>query len=483
MPSSRAVHDSLDHPVIDADGHTIEFMPAVREYLKSLAGGDVAARVFSNDGGNPINFGWYRNLDETRRTERRARPPWWGFPSENTYDRTTAMLPKLMHERIGEAGVDFSIVYPTAGLFALGTPMEEPRRAFCRAINLYHADVFAPYRDRLCPVAVIPMHTPEEAIEELNYAVETLGFTAVLMAGIVTRPIEAAGSDRFATWIDHLGIDSLYDYDPVWKRCVELKVVPAFHSGGMGWGSRNSVNNYMFNHIGHFAAAGEATCKSLFMAGVTRRFPSLNFAFLEGGTGWAANLYNDLLGHWEKRSRDHISRYDPRRLDLELMSKLFASHGAEVSSKIPESALREALAPLAENLEHEQMLDEWAPIGVERAEDIRDRFVQPFYFGCEADDSMNAMAFDTRLNGLGARLNAIFSSDIGHWDVPDLTEVLEEAYELVERDLFAGTDFRDFTFANVTKMYGGMNPAFFDGTVVQAACAAELERVAREPET
>jgi len=40
-----------------------------------------------------------------------------------------------------------------------------------------------------------------------------------------------------------------------------------------------------------------------------------------------------------------------------------------------------------------------------------------------------------------ARLNAIFSSDIGHWDVPDITEVTEEAHELVDKGLIAGAIF------------------------------------------
>src|ERR1700683_2736065 len=34
----------------------------------------------------------------------------------------------------------------------------------------------------------------------------------------------------------------------------------------------------------------------------TRRFPSLKFAFLEGGVGWGCSLYNDLIGHWAKRN-------------------------------------------------------------------------------------------------------------------------------------------------------------------------------------
>ena len=38
------------------------------------------------------------------------------------------------------------------------------------------------------------------------------------------------------------------------------------------------------------------------MGGVARRFPDLRIAFLEGGVGWAVNLYNQLFEHWEKRN-------------------------------------------------------------------------------------------------------------------------------------------------------------------------------------
>ena len=61
-------------------------------------------------------------------------------------------------------------------------------------------------------------------------------------------------------------------------------------------------NNFVYNHIGNFAAAGELTCRSLLFGGVPLRFPELRFAFQEGGTAWACNLYSDIVGHWEKRN-------------------------------------------------------------------------------------------------------------------------------------------------------------------------------------
>jgi hypothetical protein len=83
-------------------------------------------------------------------------------------------------------------------------------------------------------------------------------------------------------------------------------------------------------------------------------------------------------------------------------------------------------------------------------------------------------AFNGKVNPLGARLQAIFSSDIEHWDVPDMTEVLEKAYELVEEQIITEADFRDFVFANPASLYAGMNPDFFTGTVVEGAVGSLL---------
>ena len=66
-----------------------------------------------------------------------------------------------------------------------------------------------------------------------------------------------------------------------------------------------------------------------------------------------------------------------------------------------------------------------------------------------------------------ARLNALFSSDIGHFDVPDMEDVVPEAYELVEHELITADDFRDFMFTNAVRFWGEVNPDFFKGTVVE----------------
>ena len=76
-----------------------------------------------------------------------------------------------------------------------------------------------------------------------------------------------------------------------------------------------------------------------------------------------------------------------------------------------------------------------------------------FYFGCEADDPLTATAFDTDRNPLGARLKPIFASDIGHWDVPDIREVLPEAWEMVEHGHIDEAEFRAFTYGNACELW------------------------------
>ena len=116
-------------------------------------------------------------------------------------------------------------------------------------------------------------------------------------------------------------------------------------------------------------------------------------------------------------------------------------------------------------------LDEFAALEIESAEEIPGLFVPNFFFGCEADDPMNAVAFQEDLWPFGARLGAFYGSDIGHFDVPDMRNVLPEAYENVEKGLMNTANFRDFVFENPARFYTDSNPAFFDDTTIADAVA------------
>lgn len=476
--SSREIRKRLGHPVIDADGHWLEFGPSVSDYIKEV-GGPNAVSSFRRRAGYVMKS--LSMTPEERAQSRRAQEAFWGVPTRNTLDRATAMLPRLLYDRLEEFGFDFTVLYPTAGLAVGYIPEDELRQTTCRAFNMYVAHQFGEFSDRMTPAAVVPMHTPNEAIAELDYIVKELGLKVVVMASMVPRPIPAATPGegelrRFTTWADTFGIDSPYNYDPVWAKCVELGVMPTFHAGTRGAGYRTSPTNFVYNHIGHFAVAGEAVAKGLFLGGVTRRFPSLKFAFLEGGVGWACGLYSDLIGHWKKRNRRALEEVNPANLDRKLMQELFEQFGGKkLSSQLETSALFEGLAAVGTG--NVADLDDFSACGIESAQDIRELFTRSFYFGCESDDPINAWAFNSRVNPFKARLKTLLGSDIGHFDVVNMNEVLEEAYELVEDGLISDEDFREFVFVNPARFWAEGNPAFFQGTVLESETASVLREM------
>jgi predicted TIM-barrel fold metal-dependent hydrolase len=468
VTDAATIRDRLDHPVIDADGHIVEFLPLIRDFLVEEAGESVAKRFDDTLGSSST----IRALDiDARRELGIARTGWWGVPSANTLDRATAMLPHLLYDRLDELGLDIAVLYPTAGLMAMALDDAELRCALARACNRYAAESYAAFADRLLPVAVVPNYTPEEALAELEHAVVQLGLKPVLFGGLVLRVAPGHDGDRAARWVDGLGLDSAHDYDPVWARCAELGVSPTFHSTGIGFGSRVSPTNYVANHIGNFAAGSEAVCRSLLFGGAMRRFPELRFAFLEGGVAWAANLYADVVGHWEKRNRAALAHYDPRALDRAQLDDLVRAHGSDAFTT-RWSRVDASLRFLSDPDEDPAALDEFAASGFESAEQIRDVFAEQCFFGCEADDPMNTLAFDDRLHPMGARLQAMFASDIGHWDVPDFRGVLGEAWELVEDGRLDDDAFRRFAFEHAARLFTATRPDFFAGTIVEDAVAA-----------
>jgi predicted TIM-barrel fold metal-dependent hydrolase len=442
-----AIKDQLDHPVIDGDGHFREFRPAVADLVRDLGGAELERRL----------------LERPMSGIRPRKRPVWGTTMD-ALDHMTSVLPALQSERAEELGLDFSVMYPTMGLSAMSDPDDELRPVLVRAINTYVAELFSGHRHRLEPVATVSLHDPGEAVAQLEHAVLDLGFKAIVTSGVVRRTQHPSGDAE--PWFDAVGYHELHDYDPFWRRCVDLGVVPAFHGIGWGWGTRDS-GNYTGDHIGSFGAAQEAACRSLIMGGVARRFPELRFVFLEGGIGWAAQLYADTLSHFAKRNRVAIQSLNPATLDIDRAGALFEQFArGRVSGmgdrwRAAAEEARRVAAPMTPD-----QVDDFAQSGIEREEDVVEMFRRQFFFGCEADDPMNALAYDAGILPFGIRLNAVFGSDVGHWDVPDMTTVLPEAWELVEHGHLDAGDFRDFTCDTVVRMYTEMNPAFFDGTTV-----------------
>lgn len=471
-PSARR-RTQLSHPVIDGDGHYVDLRQPFHAFVRDHGAGHLidAGAAFAGSAFSSLTKPWHAQSPAERRTSRDHAPPFWVPPADTDYFATVT-IPRLYYERLGEAGVDFAVLYPTVAFAYMHTDDEERRRGLCHWFNEWIADQYRPYTDRLAVAGLVPMHTPDEAIAEIEH-LHALGIKVACMASFVARPIPLyddapAPARHRLRYLDAYGLDSPYDYDPFWRRVIELGLPLATHSPAMGLIDRASISNYMFNHCGHFAAAGDLLARSLFFGGVTKRFPQLRIALLEGGVTLGVRLYGDLVSRWKKRGGPNLDRLNPNHIDRARYADLIASYDSDLA-RFPVEELATALGGGgADNAER----DDFARAGIRRVEDIRDQFCPNFYWGCEADDPMVGLAWDARVNPLGANVPAIMGSDIGHWDVPDFTEALEEAWELVEHGVLDEEQFREFVFTNQVKLYGGLNPHFFDGTAIESAVKA-----------
>jgi len=469
------IRAKLNHPVVDGDGHWVEYDPVFAEQMRKV-GGDLAADGFLK--AMAVTRDSLMLSVAERKRRRVSMPGFWTRQTGNTLDRATAMIPHMLYDRLDEIGSDFAIIYPTAGLRLPRIKDDATRRAVIRAYNIVSASYFEKLKDRMTPAAIIPMHTPDEAIAELEFVTKQLGSKVGMFGSAQPKKVPSIDSDdpdvnRLAVYYEVFGIDSEYDFDPVWQKCVDVKIAPTFHSAGSNQALRNSPTNFTYNHIGHFADAGHAAAKGIFLGGVTRRFPQLRFAFLEGGVGWGAQLFGDLMEHWERRNIKALENMKPEKLDRDMLMSYVEKYGYKEHA----AALRERDGwpdPELQMTGGIDNLDDFAALKFTRKEDWIDLFVKPYYFGCEADDRMNATAFG-RGNPFGAKLNAIYSSDIGHFDVIDMREPLAEAYELVEDGYITNDNFRDFVFTNAVTLWGSQNPDFFKGTRVEKEAAAVLQ--------
>jgi len=471
------VRARLGHPVIDADGHMREFLPAALPYVRDALG----PRLFEQwrSGATTLHQATKAGggLAERRRT-RKPQSAFWATVSD-AVDRATAASPALLHERLGELGMDFVVLYPTEAMGVAGIAEPELRVGLCHGFNEFFAAVTSPYSDRITAAGLIPMHTPDEAVAELEHCA-SLGMKVICIPHAVVRPIAEPGTlpaspylwPGQAHWMDTFGLDSEYDYDPVWEACRRHGYAVTAHGGmAIPVGVYSSITSFTYNHMGSFAQMMYPLCKSIFLGGFTRRFPDLPFAFLECGVGWASTMLNDLVEHWERRNVGALQATRPDRLDTDHLERLLRAHPGRLLDRL-EGDLGSLVQALRRPDPVPDVVDEWIHLGISRADEIRDLFVPRFYFGCEADDRTTAFAFSPA-NAFGARLNAVLSSDIGHWDAGPMRRVVAAAWRLVEDGVLTEPDFRDLTFTNPARLYLSANPDFFKGTAIEHEVARE----------
>src|SRR5256714_8791237 len=95
--SPEQIRSQLKHPVVDGDGHWLEFAPVFSEKMRK-AGGDKAADGFL--AALQTTTDALKMTQDARDKRRVALPNFWNRQAENTLDRATAMMPKMLYERL-----------------------------------------------------------------------------------------------------------------------------------------------------------------------------------------------------------------------------------------------------------------------------------------------------------------------------------------------------------------------------------------------
>ncbi|MCM2453609.1 amidohydrolase family protein [Agrobacterium vitis] len=484
LTKSRFRREQLTHPVIDSDVHSVEFIPVLEDFIH-VEGGTKLVEKFRLEirNGRFQSSIWYDLSPEERHRQRCQRPPWWSMPAARTEDLAAVSLPAFLAEKMYDHGTDYSILYSNIATFAVLTNDPDLRIPLCRAVNRYQFELFSGHHKHMTSAAAIPLFTPEEGIAELEHAVGELGYKVALITGGAPRPIQALAEKypardhpdlaKHIVWFDTFGIDTEYDYDPFWEAATRYGVPLMVHKGTQGWNGRASNTNFAFNQVGHFAAGSEAITRSLFLSGVTRRHPDLRVGLLEGGLGYATILLSDLISSWQRRGKHVVSMLDPARIDLDALFLLYQTHAPDrVKAKLTDA---EALAPFIWGVNAsgqgpasaQTMLDEFAFVDPASEQEICDLFLPNFYFGVEGCDVSVSHGFNTVLNPNGAELKCFWATDAGHWDVPDLTTILDETWMHVEHGIIVESDFRKLVYENPKQFYTHGNKDFFANTALE----------------
>jgi uncharacterized protein len=249
-----------DH-LVDADGHVIEDLSAIREYLPERWQRNVATRA----------LGVFPGLDHLHHYL--ATSPDGAF-NPTGFAEWVAFLDALQ--------LDAAVLFPTRGL-AFGTLTDaELAVGTAMAYNDWLSDAYTKLDPRLKGIGLIPVQDPEAAADELRRMVNELGFVGALLPA---RGLKSHHGDPM--------------YWPIYEEADRLGCALAVHGGvlsGMGF---DQFNVFAASHaLGHpFSIA--IAFSSMVSNSIFDRFPSARFGFLEGGAGWFVTVLERLSGSFE----------------------------------------------------------------------------------------------------------------------------------------------------------------------------------------
>jgi predicted TIM-barrel fold metal-dependent hydrolase len=307
-----------DIPVFDADNHLYETDEALTKFLPDRHKGvidyvDVRGRTkivvrgqISEYIPNPTfevvaQPGAMEDYFRIGNPEGKSRREIFGEPMRSI---PAFREPGARIELMDEQGLDRTLMFPTLASLVEERLRDDPDliHVVIRALNqwLYETWQFD-YEGRIFTTPVITLPVVEKAIEELEWVVER-GAKAVLI-----RPAPVPGYRGSRSF-------GLPEFDPFWKRAVELDVLIAMHASDSGY--RRYVNDWLgsdsemlpfqpqaFAYIAGWRPVEDA-CTALVCHGALSRFPDLKVAFIENGSAWVEPLLGRFADAYKKMPND-----------------------------------------------------------------------------------------------------------------------------------------------------------------------------------
>jgi hypothetical protein len=184
---------------------------------------------------------------------------------------------------LDEAGIEWTVVYPTSGLAVGRIVAVDWAISACQAYNSWLHDKYVSLTPRVKGMALIPVQDPEAAAAELERAVTQLG----MVGGMLPSTGEGIKA--------HFG-DAIYT--PIYETAERLGCALAVHGGCHNHLGMDSFSTYYPVHaLGHpFGVMIQ--CAAMLAHGVFERFPTLRVGYLEGGATWVPFFLDRMERSW-----------------------------------------------------------------------------------------------------------------------------------------------------------------------------------------
>ena len=192
--------------ITDCDGHLVESIPEMVDYLDPLIRPVVTRQSRQRQGLFPSLDGYhYPGNEETSFGESMGRV--------RASDHRTGSGEDIL-AFLEKSDIQDTVIFPSEGLAVGNIGLPEYAVRVCRGYNDYVADRFARISPRIHPMALIPMQDVPAAVEELRRAVRELGLVGAMLPS-TGMPV-------------HLAHEL---YWPIYKEAADLGCALGVHGG------------------------------------------------------------------------------------------------------------------------------------------------------------------------------------------------------------------------------------------------------------